>query len=97
MDRGEFATHIGVHRDSVARYEADRAFPRKPVLSAWALATGVRVEWLERGTASEGRPGPDGGGANTETSDYKGEVYYLADHSSRQSGAAQHRTGGAAA
>jgi transcriptional regulator with XRE-family HTH domain len=69
MDRGEFATHIGVHRDSVARYEADRAFPRKPVLSAWALATGVRVEWLERGTASEGRPGPDGGGANTETSD----------------------------
>ena len=57
MDRKEFAETIGIHRDSLAKYEADKQPPRPPVVAAWALSTGVDVGWLRTGVASE--EGPD--------------------------------------
>lgn len=57
-DRQQFAALIGIHRESLAKYESDRQAPRPPVLSAWALATGVDLAWLRDGTTT--RPaGPD--------------------------------------
>lgn len=61
----DFADLIGVSQKTVTDYENDRpAKPRKIVLNAWALATGVPVSWLERGVADQGDHdphGPDGG------------------------------------
>lgn len=47
----EFAEHSGISRASVVNYETGRRVPRAVYLSAWALATGVPVEWLETGKA----------------------------------------------
>ena len=57
----EFAERVGISPKSVNNYEGDAVEPRKIVMNAWALATGVPVEWLETGTAPTGTDGPDGG------------------------------------
>lgn len=59
LDQAALADAIGVTRASVSAYETGRvAKPRKIVLNAWALATGVPVQWLETGVAPV--PGDDG-------------------------------------
>ena len=56
---GRFCYAIGVLRNTVGGYEAERAQPRI-VLNAWALATGVPIAWLRTGESP--RPGdPDRG------------------------------------
>ena len=45
----EFAATIGVSQKTVCNAEADAHATRKIVLNAWALATGVPVEWLRDG------------------------------------------------
>lgn len=61
-DRGygsaEFATLIGVSRNTIGNVESGRVQPRKIVLNAWALVTGVPLEWLRDGTV----PTTDGNG-----------------------------------
>lgn len=54
----DFAEEIGVSQKTVTNAEGDRHVVRKIVLNAWALRTGVPVEWLERGTIP-GRPSGD--------------------------------------
>jgi transcriptional regulator with XRE-family HTH domain len=61
LEKQVFAEQIGIHRDSLTKYESDRQAPRPPVLMAWALATGVDLEWLKTG-AEEQTSGPTGGG-----------------------------------
>lgn len=61
LDRQAFAEKIGVHRDSVAAYESERTRPRLPVITTWAMATGVDVQWLKTGDESTG-PNPENGG-----------------------------------
>ncbi|MEV7972852.1 helix-turn-helix transcriptional regulator [Cellulomonas sp. NPDC089187] len=57
---GEFADMLGVSRNTVGNYESGRIAPKKAMLSAWSLATGVPVSWLQTGESP--RPaGPDGG------------------------------------
>lgn len=56
-EKQEFADLVGIHRDSVARYEAGKSVPRRPVLAAWAMATGVDLDWLTNGETP-----PSGGG-----------------------------------
>ncbi|MBM9464631.1 helix-turn-helix transcriptional regulator [Aeromicrobium sp. YIM 150415] len=56
----EFADEIGISPKSVNNYEGDHVEPRKVVMNAWALRTGVPVQWLETGTAPVDGPGPDG-------------------------------------
>ena len=48
MDAKAFAEALGLHRDSVRKYEATGEI-RKYVLTAWADLTGVDEEWLENG------------------------------------------------
>lgn len=55
----EFADKIGVSHGTVSNAEGDHRSVRKITMNAWALATGVPVEWLEHGTLPG--DGPDGG------------------------------------
>lgn len=56
----EFSERVGISPKSVNNYEGDKVTPRKVVTRAWALATGVPVEWLETGDTPV-QPEPDGG------------------------------------
>lgn len=56
----EFATTIGVDKNTVSAYETGATTNhRKIVVNAWALATGVPVEWLLHGVDPTG-PSGDG-------------------------------------
>lgn len=67
LDQGPFAEILGVSRGTVSNYERSNTEHRKPiVLRAWALATGVPLEWLETGQGPSGPPGP---GASTTPDD----------------------------
>ena len=59
------AERMGVARNTVGNAEAGKGTPRKVVLNAWALATGVDIHWLETGNAPTGTD-PDGGNQNTD-------------------------------
>lgn len=67
MKQREFAQHIGVSHQTVTNAEKDHREVRKITMNAWALATGVPVEWLETGEAPESTRGPGGNGADDET------------------------------
>lgn len=63
LDQGPFADLIGFSRGLVSNYESDKTERVKPgVMKAWALATGVDLEWLETGTDPVGGPTGPGGG-----------------------------------
>lgn len=63
LDQGPFAKEIGVSRGTVSTYEREEDAAFKPiVMQAWALRTGVPVEWLLTGMDSGNRPTPPGGG-----------------------------------
>lgn len=68
LDRKQFAELIGLHRETVARCEADGT-KKALVLRAWAQATGVDEMWLRDG---ESNP-----------SDYKATVSRVRAHASR--------------
>lgn len=66
MTTREFAQHIGASQKTVTDAEGDRRTPRKMLLNAWALATGVPPEWLATGTAlASGGPMPPSGSSET--------------------------------
>lgn len=50
MDQRQLADAIGVARNTVVNYEHGHRQPREIVLRAWAMATGVPLEWLKSGT-----------------------------------------------
>lgn len=63
MDVRPFANLLGVGVNTVTNYELENTPPdrMKPViLNAWALATGVPVDWLKTGEV----PSPDGDGTS---------------------------------
>ncbi|WP_328664032.1 hypothetical protein [Nocardia salmonicida] len=53
---------IGVGSATVQRAEQDSVTPKRAVVMAWAMATGVDLVWLETGNA----PSPNGDGASRE-------------------------------
>lgn len=65
LDQGQLATLIGISRTSVSNAEVGKHEPRRILLNAWALATGVPVSWLETGAEQQSpHPSdPDGGEA----------------------------------
>jgi len=61
LDRGQFATEIGVSRNSVSSAESDAHNTLKVTVMAWALRTKVDYEWLETGIEPSPGHGPGGG------------------------------------
>ncbi|MGW9567156.1 helix-turn-helix domain-containing protein [Prescottella equi] len=60
LDQGELADRLGVARSTVARVEQGKTVRvKRPLLLAWALATGVNLQWLETGEVPS--PDDDGG------------------------------------
>lgn len=53
-EQAQLADLIGVSRATISNYEGGRTQPRKIVLNAWAMATGVPVAWLRDGTVTDG-------------------------------------------
>lgn len=77
-EQGQLAELIGVGRNTVSNAESGKTKPRKVMVNAWAMATGVPVKWLETGEAPTGT-GPDGGECPQSVSirrpaDYKADV-----------------------
>lgn len=74
------AERMGVARNTVGNAEAGKGTPRKVVLNAWALATGVDITWLETGNAPAGND-PDGGlnagGSNSSTPNANSGSWYI--------------------
>jgi transcriptional regulator with XRE-family HTH domain len=48
---------MGVGRNTVSNNETGKVAPRRIVLKAWALATGVNLQWLETGVPPVEGPG----------------------------------------
>lgn len=78
LEQVDLANELGIARNSVANYENGRTTPRRAVLLAWALCTGVSLDWLTEDDTppTDGDAGWAPRGSNPEPADYK-------NHSSR--------------
>ena len=77
-EQGQLAELIGVGRNTVSNAESGKTKPRKVMVNAWAMATGVPVKWLETGIAPT-ETGPGGG----ETCPQSVSIRRPADYKSR--------------
>jgi len=57
----DFAEEIGVSTKTITDAEGDRRRPRKILINAYAMRTGVPREWLETGQVSTDDNGPETG------------------------------------
>lgn len=55
----EIARELGISRTTVSNYMHGRTQPRRSDLMAWALVTGVPLDWLETGKSDSASLGPD--------------------------------------
>lgn len=60
LGQAEWAAEVGISRRSVTNYESGTSVPRRPVLLAWAMRSGVRLDWLTDADGPEGTPAPNG-------------------------------------
>lgn len=56
MTQSEMAQLLQVGRRTVTRVETSASKPKRGVMMAWALATGVPVDWLETGRMAHDFP-----------------------------------------
>lgn len=56
--QAQLAEAMQISTSTVARYETGQSDAKRPILAAWAMATGVSAKWLETGIA----PTETGGG-----------------------------------
>ena len=62
LEQTELAAELGISRGTVTNYERGHVKPRKAVVMAWAMRTGVPVEWItSQGAESPRTDGPGGG------------------------------------
>jgi len=54
LEQRELAADIGISRNTVQNYERGRTSPRRPVVLAWAVRTGVSQAWLWTGQEGQG-------------------------------------------
>ena len=52
LNQTEFGEVTGISRRSISKYELGEVEPRRPQILAWALATGVAMDWLQAGDAA---------------------------------------------
>lgn len=52
LEQAEFAESLGVSRNSVSNAERGTTTPREITLRAWAMRTGVPLEWIKTGEVS---------------------------------------------
>jgi transcriptional regulator with XRE-family HTH domain len=57
LEQTELAAAIGTTRTTISATESGRSNPRRILLNAWALATGVPITWILTGEEPEDRPG----------------------------------------
>lgn len=57
MTVSQFAEVIGVSDRTINNAEGDKRAVRPITLKAWAMATGVSLQWLENGTGGVTPPG----------------------------------------
>lgn len=55
-----FADEIGISTKTALDAESDKRAPRRITLLAYAMRSGVPVEWLETGNAPQPKPGGEG-------------------------------------
>jgi len=60
LEQAQLAADLGISRNTVTNYERGKVKPRRAVVMAWAMRTGVPVWWLE-GRENPHQGGPDGG------------------------------------
>ncbi|WP_084252687.1 helix-turn-helix transcriptional regulator [Devriesea agamarum] len=60
LEQAELAERLGVARNTVSTAERGVNSPRRIIVRAWALATGVPLYWIETGRV----PSPDGDGTH---------------------------------
>lgn len=54
LKQEEFGAEIGISRRSISSYEGGDKAPRRPVLLAWSMKTGVDMDWIVVGDPSDG-------------------------------------------
>ncbi|WP_230074902.1 helix-turn-helix domain-containing protein, partial [Rhodococcoides fascians] len=69
LNQDELAERLGMSRRTVGSYEAGAREPKRPILIAWAMATGVNLRWLETGETPA--PTPPGAPSRTRTYDLR--------------------------
>lgn len=74
LEQQEFGELIGLSRATVSNYERGITVPRRPMLLAWALGTGVPLQWLTDGTEPE--PG-NGGDPDVPSAGFEPATYRL--------------------
>jgi transcriptional regulator with XRE-family HTH domain len=47
LDQTTLAGELGLSTNTISNYERGFTTPKRPQLIAWAMATGVSLEWLE--------------------------------------------------
>ena len=62
MDQTTIGQALGISRQTVSNYERGLTEPKRAMIAAWALATGVEYEWLATGNENAPRPDGPGGG-----------------------------------
>jgi transcriptional regulator with XRE-family HTH domain len=56
LDQSEFADALGVSRGTVSNYERGSTAYGRPVLLAWAMCSGVPLQWLLTGQQEAPHP-----------------------------------------
>jgi len=59
LEQAELARELGVSRNTVSNAERGRSEPRRSLVMAWAMRTGVDLRWLETGQAGPSSTPPD--------------------------------------
>lgn len=77
----EFAAETGMSRQTIGNYENGNTRPNRVFVAAWALRTGVPVEWLLTGAVPT--PNPDDHGSPV-TKQYTPNVVELASRKNVQ-------------
>ncbi|ATH95885.1 helix-turn-helix domain-containing protein [Dermabacter jinjuensis] len=60
LDQATLAERIGSSRRTVSSAENGEREPRRAVVMAWAMATGVPFEWIENGDVKSPPPSGEG-------------------------------------